>query len=122
MKLVSFKDGGCRRKPANPNAPQITAAANCGFHSSISCACSRNSTSLWTIRGQGRFRHRQNRGAVGHVTRAIVVVAPWCVMVMDLRSAGERGALQEVHSELPARSVHLVSATAASACLTVSVT
>ena len=51
----------------------------------------------------------------GQVTRAMVVVAPWCVMVRACRSFGVRGALQAAHSGLPASSVHCCSSAAASA-------
>ncbi len=72
--------------PVSPNTPHRTAAASCGFHSSISPACSRNSTSRGTTLGNGMSRQRQNLGAVGQVTRAMVVLSPSCLMVMRCRS------------------------------------
>jgi len=62
-------------QPANPKIPHSAAAPNCRRHS---CACV-SASSRWTSRGttlgSGTARHFQKRGAVGQLTRAMVVPA-----------------------------------------------
>ena len=63
-----------------------------------------NSTSRGTILGSGMSRQRQNTGAVGHVTRAMVVMSPSCRMVMRPRSDSGSGVSQLKQSPTPVRS------------------
>ena len=97
-------NGAGENAPASPNTPQRIAAASCAFHSSISPACSMNSTSRGTTRGNGMSRQRQNVGAVGHVMRAMVVMSPSCRMVMRLRSDSGSGVSQLKQSPAPLNS------------------
>src|SRR5215469_1750703 len=90
-----------RKKPVNPKTPHRIAAISWVFHSSISSTCSRNSTSRGTTFGNGMSRQRQKVGAVGHVTRAIVVVGPLFWMVIRLRSSSDNGVSQEKQSPSP---------------------
>src|SRR5579859_394630 len=116
MKLRT--DGvGCpnrpRKKPANPKTPHKIAAASWVFHSSISPTCSRNSTSRGTTFGNGMSRQRQKVGAVGHVTRAMVVVGPSFWMVILLRSSSDNGVSHEKQSPSPLNKEQVWPASAA---------
>ncbi len=66
-------------------------------------------------------RHRQNFGAVGQVTRAMVVALPSCRIVMARRSAEESGVAQVAQSDVPSSKPHAPRSAADCACWTVSV-
>ena len=96
---------------SSPNTPQSPAASSCHFHSSAWASASVSSgsgstTSRWLTRGQGHSRQRQNRGAVGHVTRAMVVTAPSCRTTTRRRSSAVNGCSQLAQSPAPLSSAH----------------
>ena len=62
-----------------------------------------------SMRGSGRSRQRQKTGAVGQVTRAMVVARPSVRMVIDWRSSSESGWRQVAHSSLPASRLQWLS-------------
>ena len=64
------------------------------------------------MRGNGRSRQRQNFGAVGQVTRAMVVALPSVWMVIFLRSFSDSGWLQVAQSLSPASRLQCFAATA----------
>ena len=57
-----------------------------------------NSTSRGTTLGSGMSRQRQKVGAVGQVTRAMVVASPSVRMTIFFRSVSDSGASQVAQS------------------------
>ena len=60
-----------------------------------------NSTLRWITFGHGKSRQSQNRGAVGQVTRAMVVDSPSLLIVIVFCSMAESGASQVRQSPSP---------------------